>query len=118
MFFGLKRHSFSMNTIRETFVNNLKFYRKQKGMSQEKLSYAVEKSIAYINQIENKDSWPQPEMVDKIALALGISSSALFDESGCPENKKELFKTSFGKSLENELLSRIEKDVRDVCSLL
>ncbi|MBR6080570.1 MAG: helix-turn-helix transcriptional regulator [Treponema sp.] len=87
-------------------------------MSQEKLSYAVEKSIAYINQIENKDSWPQPEMVDKIALALGISSSALFDESGCPENKKELFKTSFGKSLENELLSRIEKDVRDVCSLL
>ena len=31
-----------MNTIRETFVNNLKFYRKRKGMSQEKLSYAVE----------------------------------------------------------------------------
>ena len=87
-------------------------------MSQEKLSYAVEKSIAYINQIENKDSWPQPEMVDKIALALGISSSALFDESGCPENKKELFKTSFGKSLENELLSRIEKDVREVCAIL
>ena len=27
-------------------------------------------------------------------------------------------KNSFGKSLENELLSRIEKDVRDVCSLL
>ncbi len=114
----LKRHSFSMNTIRETFVNNLKFYRKRKGMSQEKLSYAVEKSIAYINQIENKDSWPQPEMVDKIALALGISSSALFEETGSPENKKELFKTSFGKSLENELLSRIEKDVKDVCSLL
>lgn len=87
-------------------------------MSQEKLSYAVEKSIAYINQIENKDSWPQPEMVDKIALALGISSSALFEETGSPENKKELFKTSFGKSLENELLSRIEKDVKDVCSLL
>ena len=107
-----------MNAIRDVFVNNLKFYRKQKGISQEKLSYAVDKSIAYINQIENRDSWPQPEMVDKIALALGISSSALFDESGCPENKKELFKTSFGKSLENELLSRIEKDVRDVCSLL
>ena len=87
-------------------------------MSQEKLSYAVEKSIAYINQIENKDSWPQPEMVDKIALALGISSSALFEETGSPENKMEVFKNKFGKSLEMELLSRIEKDVRDVCSLL
>lgn len=107
-----------MNTIRETFVNNLKFYRKLKGMSQEKLSYAVEKSIAYINQIENKDSWPQPEMVDKIAVVLGIPSSALFEETGSPENKMEVFKNNFGKSLEMELLSRIEKDVKDVCALL
>lgn len=107
-----------MNSIRETFVNNLKFYRKQKGISQEKLSYAVEKSIAYINQIENKISWPQPEMVDKIATVLGISSSALFEERGSPENQKAVFENNFGKSIENELLSRIEKDVKDVCRLV
>ena len=107
-----------MNSIRETFVNNLKYYRKQKGISQEKLSYAVEKSIAYVNQIENKISWPQPEMVDKIAVALGIPSSALFEENGCPENKKAQFEDKFGKSLEEELLSRIEKDVKDVCKLI
>ena len=105
-----------MNAIREIFVNNLKYYRKQKGISQEKLSYAVEKSIAYINQIENKDSWPQPEMVDKIAVALGIPSSALFEENGCPENQKTQFEHKFGKSLETELLSRIEKDVKEVCA--
>ena len=91
-----------MNAIREIFVNNLKYYRKLKGISQEKLSYTVEKSIAYINQIENKDSWPQPEMVDKIALALGIPSSALFEENGCPENQKAQFEHKFGKSLETE----------------
>ena len=107
-----------MNSIRETFVNNLKYYRKLKGISQEKLSYAVEKSIAYVNQIENKISWPQPEMVDKIALALGITSSALFEERGCPENKKAQFEDKFGKSLEEELLSRIEKDIKDVCKLV
>lgn len=107
-----------MNSIREIFVNNLKYYRKQKGISQEKLSYAVDRSIAYINQIENKDTWPQPEMVDKIAVALGIPSSALFEESGCPENKKAQFEDKFGKSLEEELLSRIEKDVKDVCKLV
>ena len=106
-----------MNSIRETFVNNLKYYRKQKGISQEKLSYAVEKSIAYINQIENKISWPQPEMVDKIALVLEIPSSALFEELGCPENQKAVFKNSYGKSLEEELLSRIEKEIKDVCKL-
>ena len=107
-----------MNSIRDTFVNNLKYYRNQKGISQEKLSYAVEKSIAYINQIENRDSWPQPEMVDKIAVALGIPSSALFEERGCTENQKAQFKDKFGKSLEEELLSRIEKDVKDVCKLI
>ena len=107
-----------MNSIREIFVNNLRFYRKQKGISQEKLSYAVDKSIAYINQIENKDTWPQPEMVDKIAMALGISSSALFEESSCPENKKTVFENDYGKTLEKELLSRIEKDVKEVCKLI
>ena len=104
-----------MNANRETFVNNLKYYRTQKGISQEKLSYAVDKSIAYINQIENRDSWPQPEMVDKIATALGISSSALFEERGSPDNVKAEFAERFGKTLEDELVSRIEKTVKDVC---
>lgn len=107
-----------MNSIRETFVNNLKFYRKQKGISQEKLSYAVGKSIAYINQIENKDTWPQPEMVDKIAEALQIPSSALFEENGSPENLKKRFEEQYGKTIESEILSRIEKDVKEVCRLI
>ena len=107
-----------MNSLRETFVNNLKYYRKQKNISQEKLSYAVEKSIAYINQIENKISWPQAEMVDKIAVALGIPSSALFEERGCPENQQAAFKNTYGKSLEEELLLRIEREVKDVCALI
>ena len=111
-------HSFNMNSIRETFVNNLKYYRKEKGLSQEKLSYLVEKSIAYINQIENKDSWPQPEMVDKIAVILGIPSSKLFEKRGSPENIKTNFKHRFGVSLEEELLRRIEKDIKEICSLL
>ena len=84
----------------------------------EKLSYAVEKSIAYINQIENKDTWPQPEMVDKIAVSLGISSSALFEENSSPENLKNGFAEKYGKAIEAELLSRIEKDVREVFRLL
>lgn len=103
-----------MSAIRVVFVNNLKFYRKKIGMSQEKLSHAVGRSIAYINQIENKDTWPQPEMVDKIAEILGIPPSALFREDGCPENKCAKFEEAFGRTLEAELLSRIENTVRNV----
>ena len=107
-----------MNSIRETFVNNLKHYRKQRGISQEKLSYAVEKSIAYINQIENKDTWPQPEIVDKIAAALCIPSSALFEEAGSPANMKARFENQFARTLEDELIARLEQTVRDVCKLV
>ena len=57
-------------------------------------------------------------MVDKIAIALGIPSSALFAENSCPENKKAVFESNFGKSIEAELLSRIEKDIREVCKLV
>lgn len=99
-------------------MNNLRYYRKQKGFSQEKLSYAVGKSIAYINQIENKDSWPQPEMVDKIASALGISPSELFEEGGSPGNRKAKFERTVGNSLEEELLSRIGKEIHEVCQML
>ena len=107
-----------MSEISEKLGNRIKEKKIKKGISQEKLSYAVDKSIAYINQIENKDTWPQPEMVDKIAMALGISSSALFEESSCPENKKTVFENDYGKTLEKELLSRIEKDVKEVCKLI
>ena len=57
-------------------------------------------------------------MVDKIAIALGITSSALFEERGSPENQKTVFENTFGKTLEKELLARIEKDVKEVCSVL
>ena len=96
----------------KNIIGNICFYKI------EKLSYAVGKSIAYINQIENKDTWPQPEMVDKIAVALGIPSSALFEENGSPENLKTGFAEKYGNAIETELMSRIEKDVKEVCKLL
>lgn len=57
-------------------------------------------------------------MVDKIAVVLGISSSALFEENSSPENLKIRFAEKFGKAIETELISRIEKDVMEVCKLL
>ena len=57
-------------------------------------------------------------MVDKIAVILGIPSSKLFEERGSPENVKTNFKHRFGVSLEEELLRRIEKDIKEICSLL
>ena len=53
-------------------------------------------------------------MVDKIAVALGISSSALFEENSSPENLNTGFAEKYGKAIETELMSSIEKDVKEV----
>ena len=45
---------------------------------------------------------------------LGIPSSKLFEERGTPENVKTNFKHRFGVSLEEELLRRIEKDIKEI----
>lgn len=97
-----------MTSIREIFINNLKFYRKQKGFSQEKLSNAINMSMAYINQIENKGSWPQPEIVDKIAEVLQIQSSLLFMTDASPENLKEFDRENYIDCLSERIFSKIK----------
>ena len=94
-----------MTTLREIFINNLKYYRKQKGLSQEKLSYAINMSMAYINQIENKASFPQPEIIEKIAIVLEIRPVQLFDESGSPANIKTFDKEQYINEITEKLLS-------------
>ncbi len=107
-----------MATLREVFINNLKYYRKQKGLSQEKLSYAINMSVAYINQIENKSSFPQPEIIEKIANVLNISPMQLFDEKGSPENIKAFNKDEYINEITEKLLLKlnntISKEIRNV----
>lgn len=71
-------------TLRDLFIKNLQFYRKQKHFTQIQLSLKVEKSPTYINGIENSNSFPQPEMIEKIATALNIKPYLLFLDNEIP----------------------------------
>lgn len=63
---------------REIFKQNLKLYRKQKGLSQEKLSELIGYGVTYITELETRDNFPKPETIDLIAEQLGILSYQLF----------------------------------------
>ena len=75
-------------------------------------------SMAYINQIENKASFPQPEIIEKIANVLEIRPVQLFDESGSPANIKAFDKEQYINEITEKLLSRlnltITKEIRDI----
>ncbi|MBR4245389.1 MAG: helix-turn-helix transcriptional regulator [Treponema sp.] len=91
-----------MNEFQEDFVENLKFYRKQKGISQEKLAELCDCATATIGCIEIYRQLPSFEMIVKIAAALKIHPADLFLRNA----SSTVSKTK--KILLTELLPQIE----------
>ncbi|MBQ0001933.1 MAG: helix-turn-helix transcriptional regulator [Treponema sp.] len=98
--------------LRETFRENLKFYRKQAGLTQEKLSELSGCNQNYIAEIERSSSkFPKPETIDAIAKALNIRSSDLFLEKGCPRNVINFDSEKFTKEIIAELSEKLRSDM-------
>lgn len=104
--------------IRQIFIQNLKYYRKQAGLTQEKLAEIIEMSTSYIGDMEARERFPSAETIDKIATALNIPVSTLFNERGSPETIQNTFVKIYGNSLQEELSKRILKDIEEVCKLI
>ncbi len=105
-------------TVRKIFINNMKFYRKQAGLTQEKLAEKIGMSTAYIGDMEARERFPSAETIDKIALALGITPATLFSEKASPINIKNTFKERYTNSLKKELSERILKEIDEICNRL
>ncbi|MCL2254441.1 MAG: helix-turn-helix domain-containing protein [Lachnospiraceae bacterium] len=74
-----------MTTIRELLAENLKKYRHAVGLSQAKLAEKVSTSTYYIGMLEIRRKFPSPEMMERIASALGIDPAELFLRETTPE---------------------------------
>ena len=74
-------------TFQELFIINLKDFRKARKLSQAKLAETCESSQAYIAEIEVGKKFPSPEMIEKIAFALGIESYHLFQNAAVIDNR-------------------------------
>lgn len=104
--------------VRETFKENLKFYRQQAALTQEQLSEKIGYGGGYISEIESRHIFPKPETIDIIADALNIRPSMLFDERGSPETIKKTFSHIYATNLEAELKKRIGKEIENVCNMM
>jgi len=66
--------------IREVFAENLKKYRKAKGLSQEELAHQSELDRTYISALERCVYAASIDVVDRIAQILDIRASDLLHE--------------------------------------
>ena len=67
-----------MTNIRKLLGANIKAYRKDLGISQEKLAEMVNMATNYLGRIEGGKNFPSADLIERIAAALGKDPLALF----------------------------------------
>ncbi len=103
-----------MAELRRTFIQNLKYYRKLKGLRQLDLALEIGKSTNYINSIENGKYFPSPETIEKIAEILEIEPIRLFIQENPDSIEKIKEEKTDLKAMENLLRELISKDITKV----
>ncbi len=94
-------------TLRETFIANLKKYRKKNKLSQMNLAELCNTSTSYIGEIETGKKFPSVEMIEKISRNLEIEPSKLFETTMLTkENQNYIEKSEIIKKL-NLLIEEI-----------
>jgi len=79
--------------------------RNQKGLSQQQLSDLTGLAASYISRIENRHLEPRPHTLTKIALALGVPMSEIFQERSTQLGTLQCVITSSGNCIMNLLHS-------------
>ena len=84
--------------IKNTLGKNIKVFRARRGLSQADLSEKADISIPFLSNIERGIKYPQPDMLAKIANALGVEVNELF-----------ILKNTSGES--TKMLSHLSEDM-------
>ena len=100
-----------MTDIRVLLAYNIKKRRKALSISQEKLAEKVSTSTHYIGQIEQKNKFPSPEMMERIAAALEIDTPQLFSMASYTDEAIRRFKEGVTNDLEAALIEAIAQAV-------
>ncbi|MCR5288930.1 MAG: helix-turn-helix domain-containing protein [Treponema sp.] len=100
-------------SLQETFIANLKYYRKQNKMTQNELTLEIDMGLNYINGVEQGAFFPKPEVIERIAQALHISPIQLFDESQNPHQAIIKYSDDIANKVSDILYSRIKKELKN-----
>ena len=74
-----------MTNIRELFKENLRKFRHAAAISQSILAERINSSTNYIGILELGRKFPSPEMMERLASALGIDTADFFLKDPIPE---------------------------------
>ena len=102
-----------MTSLRALLSQNIKQQRKIQGITQANLAEKVGTSTHYIGQIELGNKFPTPEMLERIAEALGIDSPLLFSMNSFPTDAIKQFQEGLLADVETAVISAINSRLAD-----
>ncbi len=98
-----------MDNLQICLASNMKYYRKQLHLSQEKLAEKADASANYIALIENGKYFPSLPMIQQIAKALSVESLDLFDRKALEYQDMEIIKEDIIENIIKGVKSAFEK---------
>ena len=76
-----QEHSITIEAVRSTIAKNLRHCRAERGIAQERLALTAGVDRTMVSKIERELTNPSIETLLKLANVLGVSVSALLDDS-------------------------------------
>ena len=99
-----------MTHFQTKFIENLRFWRKKKGISQLKLSEMINISPNYLNAVENGKNFPSPEVIQHISDTLELMPYQLFLEFPAEEVPVN--------SMVFDLLEKKQKFIKEIIEII
>ena len=106
-----------MTNLRALLAVNIKERRRVLGITQANLAERVGTSTHYIGQIELKNKFPTPEMLERIAAALEIDSPQLFSMDSFPAEVMKQFQKGLVSKLETAITDVISTNISELQKL-
>jgi transcriptional regulator with XRE-family HTH domain len=103
-----------MTDIRDLLAQNIKKYRSALGLSQAKLAEKADTSTNYIGLLEIKRKFPSPEMMERLASALGIDTTELFYKELSAHKVIKTYRKAAIEDLQGAISQVIEEKLRDL----
>ena len=101
------------------FVQNLKKWRKEKGLSQKMLAERCEAAHSYIRQIESGKGHPSFVFLEKLANAMNIEPyQLLYDEARAAKEISKQSKSTIVESIKSEFLEKMSNEFDSVIERL
>ena len=98
--------------VKKIFGENLKYYRKQKNLTQEEFAELVDIGVIHVGNLERGEKFISAELLEKISKKLEVSPSSLFYSA----EFDKIGNVDFDKidKIISHHLSSIKKEIRQI----